>query len=229
MDDTTALKPQIDPSWYAILKAEFDSDYFGALKTFLVQEKHQYEIYPKGGDMFNAFNLSPFDQVKVVILGQDPYHGPIQAHGLCFSVPEGIAPPPSLVNIFKEYQNDLKLPIPKNGNLTSWAQQGVFLLNATLSVRAHQAGSHQNKGWETFTDAVIRNLSDQKENLVFVLWGNFAQKKSSLIDSNRHLIIKAVHPSPLSANRGGFFGTKPFSKINAYLIEHQISPINWKL
>ncbi len=229
MDDTTALKPQIDPSWYSVLKPELESDYYRALKAFLKLEKLQYKVYPKGVDMFNAFNLTPFDQVKVVILGQDPYHGPGQAHGLCFSVPVGIAPPPSLVNIFKEYQNDLQLPIPTNGNLSSWAQQGVFLLNATLSVRAHQAGSHQNKGWETFTDAVIRNLSDKKENLVFVLWGNFAQKKSSLIDSNRHLIIKAVHPSPLSANRGGFFGTKPFSKINAYLIEHQISPINWKL
>jgi uracil-DNA glycosylase len=223
------IEPQIHDSWKQILTEEFNSDYFSQLKSFLVQEKQQHKVFPSGENIFKAFDLTPFDKVKVVILGQDPYHGDHQAHGLSFSVPEGIAHPPSLVNIFKELKNDLNIDKPKSGNLEAWAKEGVLLLNATLTVRAHQAGSHQNKGWETFTDAVIKKLADEKEQLVFILWGNYAQKKGRFIDANKHYIIKAVHPSPLSANRGGFFGSQPFSKTNNYLKSKNIDPIDWTL
>ena len=183
--------------------------------------------YPPGKLIFNAFDHCPADRTKVVILGQDPYHGPGQAHGLCFSVPEGIEQPPSLQNIFKEIHNDLGTPIPTSGNLERWAEQGVLLLNATLTVRAHQAGSHQNKGWETFTDAVIRAIAERKDNLVFFLWGSYAQRKGAFIDTNRHLVLKSVHPSPLSANRGGWFGNHQFSQANAYLNSNGLQEIEW--
>jgi len=220
------VNPQIEESWKEILREEFHKPYFLSLKEFLVSEKKQHTIYPAGSKIFEAFNLTPFDRVKVVILGQDPYHGPGQAHGLCFSVPVGIAPPPSLINIFKELRSDAGIPIPGHGNLESWARQGVLLINATLTVRAHQAGSHQKKGWETFTDKVIETLSTKKNNLVFLLWGNYAQKKSELIDSSRHLVLKSVHPSPLSASRG-FFGCKHFTNTNTYLSQNNIQPIDW--
>ncbi|MBN2669900.1 MAG: uracil-DNA glycosylase [Bacteroidales bacterium] len=225
----SSVNPNINDSWKNILWESFQADYFSKLKAFLVEEKNKANIFPPGSLIFNAFNSTPFDKVKVVILGQDPYHGDGQAHGLCFSVPKGIKIPPSLVNIYKELNNDLGISIPKHGNLESWARKGVLLLNATLTVRAHQAGSHQNKGWEKFTDEVIQKLSSEKNNLVFVLWGSYAQSKSKLIDSNKHCILKAVHPSPLSANRGGFFGTRPFSKCNSYLSDHNIEPINWAI
>ena len=200
------------------------------LKTFLLQEKSKgAKIYPPGSEIFSAFNLTPFDQVKVVILGQDPYHGDGQAHGLSFSVPEGVRQPPSLQNIIKELYNDLGISIPPDkGDLSSWAKQGVFLLNAILTVQANMAASHQEKGWEKFTDAVIKTLSDQKEGLVFILWGKFAQTKSELIDSGKHLIIKSAHPSPFSANNG-FFGSKPFSKANDYLQSVGKSQIDWSI
>ncbi len=223
------IKPQIHESWKELLKSEFQAPYFSELKDFLVQEKKHHTIYPKGTDIFRAFNSTPFDSVKVVILGQDPYHGFGQAHGLCFSVPEGISFPPSLNNIFKEYKDDLGYEIPRSGNLEHWAKEGVLLLNATLTVRVNQAGSHQRKGWEQFTDAVIKHISEKSNNIVFILWGNYAQQKGRWIDTKKHHIIKAVHPSPLSANRGGFFGTKPFSKTNAFLESKGIEPINWKL
>ncbi len=223
------IQPQIHESWSTLLKDEFQSDYFADLKQFLVKEKQHHTVYPKGADIFRAFNSTPLDNVKVVILGQDPYHGFGQAHGLSFSVPEGVAFPPSLNNIFKEYHNDLGFDIPNTGNLQHWADEGVLLLNATLTVRAHTAGSHQKKGWERFTDATIKAISDHKEHIVFILWGNYAQQKMKLIDAEKHCILKAVHPSPLSANRGGFFGTKPFSKTNEYLKSKGVEPINWKL
>ncbi len=223
------INPQIHESWKELLKSEFQAPYFAELKQFLVQEKTYHKVYPKGSDIFRAFNSTPLDKVKVVILGQDPYHGVGQAHGLCFSVPEGIAFPPSLNNIFKEYRDDLGYEIPRSGNLEHWAKEGVLLLNATLTVRANQAGSHQRKGWEEFTDAVIRHISETLENVVFILWGNYAQQKGRWIDTGKHHIVKAVHPSPLSANRGGFFGTKPFSKTNAFLKSKGIEPIDWKL
>ena len=221
-------KPKIDESWYKVLHEEFEKDYFFKLKEFLLKEKKQSIIYPPGDQIFTAFNSTPFDQVKVVILGQDPFHGEGQAHGLCFSVNQGIKHPPSLVNIFKEIENDLGISYPKNGNLISWAKQGVLLINATLTVRANQAGSHQKQGWEQFTDSVIQKLSDEKENLVFLLWGNFAISKSAIIDQSKHHILKAIHPSPLSAHRG-FFGCKHFSKTNQLLIQNGFSPINWEL
>ncbi len=221
-------KPDIDESWYRVLQDQFRDPYFAALKSFLVQEKQHYVVYPPGKLIFNAFNLTPFDKVKVVILGQDPYHGPGQAHGLSFSVPDGIQQPPSLQNIFKEIQNDLGYPPPKSGNLEKWAKEGVLLLNASLTVRDGQAASHAHHGWEVFTDAAIKALSDKKENLVFILWGNYAIAKESLIDTRKHLVLKSVHPSPLSASRG-FFGCHHFSKTNNYLIEHGISPIDWRL
>lgn len=221
-------KPDIDESWYRVLQDQFRDPYFAALKSFLVQEKQHYVVYPPGKLIFNAFNLTPFDKVKVVILGQDPYHGPGQAHGLSFSVPNGIQQPPSLQNIFKEIQNDLGYPPPKSGNLEKWAKEGVLLLNASLTVRDGQAASHAHHGWEVFTDAAIKALSDKKENLVFILWGNYAIAKESLIDTRKHLVLKSVHPSPLSASRG-FFGCHHFSKTNNYLIEHGISPIDWRL
>ncbi|MEI8203950.1 MAG: uracil-DNA glycosylase [Bacteroidota bacterium] len=222
------MNPTIENSWKIELQTEFSSSYFQALKEFLVSEKKTQQIFPPGSQIFNAFNFTPFDDVKVVLLGQDPYHGPGQAHGLCFSVPDGIAKPPSLINIFKEIQSDLNLPIPSSGNLTQWAKQGVLLLNATLTVRANQAGSHQRKGWENFSDAAIKKLSDKKEHLVFLLWGNYAIEKEKIIDTSKHLVLKAVHPSPLSAMRG-FFGCKHFSKTNEYLKKHGLDEINWSL
>lgn len=220
------IDPQIEPSWKSVLIDEFNKPYFVALKNFLVEEKKKYTVYPAGKNIFNAFACTPFNQVKVVIIGQDPYHGPGQAHGLSFSVPEGIQKPPSLVNIFKELNNDIGKPIPESGNLEPWAKQGVLLLNATLTVRANQAGSHQKHGWEEFTNSVISTLSKEKSGLVFLLWGRFAQDKATLIDASKHFILKAAHPSPLSAYNG-FFGCKHFSKANEILISQGKSPINW--
>ena len=224
----TQVRPSIENSWLERLSEEFQSSYFLELKNFLVEEKKKYKIYPPGSEIFSAFNYTPFDSVKVVILGQDPYHGPGQANGLCFSVKQGITQPPSLRNIFKEMNNDLGLPRPESGNLEKWARQGVLLLNATLTVRANQAGSHQNKGWERFTDKAIFTLSESKEHLVFILWGKYAQNKELLIDASKHHLIKSAHPSPFSADRG-FFGSKPFSRTNAYLSGHGIDPIDWDL
>lgn len=217
---------QIDSSWYAYLKDEFEKDYFKALKQFLLEEKSKFIIYPPSSQIFAAFDTTPFDNVKVVILGQDPYHGEHQAHGLCFSVPQDVKIPPSLLNIFKELNTDVNKPIATNGNLEHWAKQGVFLLNATLTVRANCAGSHQNKGWETFTDKVISILNENKDKLVFVLWGRYAANKEKLIDTSKHLILKAAHPSPLSAYNG-FFGCKHFSKINNYLQQNKKTEILW--
>lgn len=225
---TTPINPQINEHWKQLLNNEFNSEYFRQLKEFLVQEKSQFRVYPAGQNIFTAFNLTPPENVKVVILGQDPYHGPGQAHGLSFSVPQGIAQPPSLVNIFKELHNDIGFSIPAHGNLEKWATEGVFLLNATLTVRAGQAGSHQKKGWEQFTDAVIRIISQSSNSVVFMLWGNYAKAKESLIDSSKHLILKSAHPSPLSAYNG-FFGCKHFSKANEYLANHGKKPIDWTL
>lgn len=224
----TPINPEIEESWKEVLAREFQKPYFPSLKNFLLEEKKKYMIYPPGTRIFAAFNHTPFHKVKVVILGQDPYHGPGQAHGLCFSVPVGVQQPPSLKNIFSELKSDLNIPIPRHGNLERWAEQGVLLLNATLTVRANQAGSHQKKGWETFTDRVIEILSVEREHLVFLLWGNYAIQKSALIDPNKHLILKSVHPSPLSASRG-FFGCRHFSKTNSYLQQNSIEPINWNL
>lgn len=221
------VNPKIEPSWLKALETEFGQPYFTELKSFLVKEKGQHVIYPPGNRIFAAFDYTPFDEIKVVILGQDPYHGPGQANGLCFSVNDGIRCPPSLVNIFKELKDDIGCDAPVHGNLEGWAKQGVFLLNATLTVRQNAAGSHQNKGWETFTDAVIKTISDQKENVVFLLWGNYARNKAALIDGNKHLILTAAHPSPLA--RGAFFGSRHFSKTNAYLKSKGIEPINWCL
>lgn len=218
----------IDSSWKKVLQNEFEKDYFKNLACFVKSEYKTKKIFPPGHLIFNAYNLCPFDHVKVVIIGQDPYHGPGQAHGLCFSVQDGVPFPPSLRNIFKEIENDLGIPVPKNGNLSQWAEQGVLLLNATLTVQAHQAGSHQKKGWETFTDETIRLLAQNRENLVFLLWGAYAQKKAEMIDASKHLILKSVHPSPLSASRG-FFGQHHFSKANAYLKSNGIDGIDWKL
>ena len=220
------MEVKIESSWKEVLKEEFEKPYFKKLVEFVKTEYKSSKIYPPGKEIFAAFNATSFDKVKVVIIGQDPYHGPGQAHGLSFSVPEGIPHPPSLRNIFKELNSDLNVPVPKSGNLENWARQGVFLLNATLTVRASNAGSHQNKGWEEFTDVVIHKLSEKKENLVFILWGAYAQKKGKLIDSKKHFIIKSVHPSPLSAHNG-FFGSKPFSKTNEYLKSVGKSEINW--
>jgi uracil-DNA glycosylase len=219
--------PKIEANWLKALKDEFGKDYFAKLKAFLVEEKSKAQLFPPGNLIFNAFNLTPFEDVKVVILGQDPYHGLGQAHGLCFSVPQGIKTPPSLVNIFKEINSDVGLPVPSTGDLTKWAHQGVLLLNATLTVRENQAGSHQNKGWEVFTDAVIKTLSDKKSGLVFLLWGNYAKNKAPLIDGTKHLILTAPHPSPLA--RGGFFGCKHFSKTNEYLLSQGKKPIDWSV
>ena len=217
---------RIDESWKHRLAAEFEKEYFQTLVEFVKQEYAATKVYPPAKQIFNAFDLCPFNNVKVVILGQDPYHGPGQAHGLCFSVPEGIDAPPSLMNIFKEIERDLSIPYPPSGNLTRWAEQGVLLLNATLTVRAHQAGSHQNKGWETFTDSVIRLLSNERDHLAFLLWGAYAQQKGAYIDTSRHLVLKSPHPSPLSAHRG-FFGNNHFSKINDFLLSSGDEPIKW--
>ena len=220
------MNVQIEPSWKALLEEEFEQPYFSSLVSFVHEEYRTTRIYPPGKLIFNAFNCCPVDKTKVVILGQDPYHGPGQAHGLSFSVPEGIPQPPSLQNIFKEIQNDTGAPVPLTGNLTRWAEQGVLLLNATLTVRAHQAGSHQRRGWEEFTDAAIKVLSDQREHLVFILWGAYAQKKGAVIDRSKHLVLSSAHPSPLSAYHG-FFGNRHFSLANAYLEQNGQTPINW--
>ena len=222
------IKPVIEESWKNILENQFSSDYFLNLKKFLIEEKKQYIIYPPGSLMFSAFNLTPLNKVKVIILGQDPYHGTKQAHGLCFSVPVGVKNPPSLKNIFKELSDDLGIEPSESGNLESWAKQGVLLLNSTLSVRANQAGSHQNKGWETFTDSVISTLSEKKSGLIFILWGNYAKAKEKLIDTDKHYILKAAHPSPFSAY-SGFFGCKHFSKTNEILKNSGFPEIDWKI
>lgn len=216
----------IEPSWKEKLQGEFDKPYFDRLIQFVKEEYSSYTCYPPGRMIFNAFNLCPFDSVKAVLIGQDPYHEPGQAHGLCFSVNDGIAFPPSLRNIFQEIKTDVGTEIPLSGNLTRWAEQGVLLLNATLTVRAHAAGSHQKQGWEEFTDAVIQTISEEKQHVVFILWGSYAQSKAKLIDSTRHCILRSAHPSPLSAYRG-FFGNHHFSLCNRYLSENNINPITW--
>jgi len=217
---------KIEESWRQHIGVEFDKQYFIDLTSFVRQEYMNTMCYPPAKLIFNAFSLCPFDNVKVVIIGQDPYHEPGQAQGLCFSVNDGIKFPPSLVNIFKEIENDCGTPVPQSGNLTRWAEQGVLLLNATLTVRAHQAGSHQRRGWEEFTDAAIKALSADREHLVFILWGSYAQGKASFIDSSKHLVLMSAHPSPLSAYRG-FFGNKHFSRANDYLIQNGEVPVKW--
>lgn len=220
---------KIDDSWKAVLKDEFSKDYFKEIVGFLRMEKAAGKtIYPPGSLIFNAFNLTPFDRLKVVLLGQDPYHGKGQAHGLCFSVQDGIKPPPSLVNIYKEIHSDIGLPIPNHGNLTKWAEQGVMMLNASLTVRAAEPMSHSRIGWADFTDAVIRKVSEQKRGVVFLLWGKFAQAKQELIDETKHQVLKAAHPSPYSAD-AGFFGCRHFSKTNEYLVREGLDPIDWSL
>ncbi|MPT36161.1 uracil-DNA glycosylase [Flavobacterium sp. WV_118_3] len=221
------MQVNIHPSWENVLSAEFEKPYFDKLIHFVKTEYAQTCCYPKGSHIFAAFDRCPFDQVKVVIIGQDPYHGANQANGLCFSVNDGIAFPPSLLNIFKEIETDLGIPFPKSGNLERWADQGVLLLNATLTVRESMAGSHQNQGWETFTDAVIQKVSDEKQDVVFLLWGGFARKKGAKIDRSRHFVLETGHPSPLSANRGLWFGNKHFSKANAFLQQKGKPEINW--
>ncbi|MGY3052196.1 uracil-DNA glycosylase [Pedobacter sp. UYEF25] len=222
------MATSLEPSWLAVLQNEFEKDYMLQLKAFLLKEKNDgKKIFPTNSEIFSALNSTSFEKVKVVILGQDPYHGLGQAHGLAFSVKKGIATPPSLKNIYKELQSDLdNFVIPNHGHLQKWAEQGVLLLNATLTVRAAEPGSHQKQGWETFTDTIIKKLSNQKEHLVFLLWGNYAKQKSALIDETKHLIISSAHPSPFSAYNG-FFGTRPFSKTNIWLSEHGLDPINW--
>lgn len=220
------MEVSIEESWKKVLCEEFEKPYFASLVAYLHREKSEGKtIYPPGNLIFNAFRLTPFDKVRVIILGQDPYHGPSQAHGLSFSVPDGIALPPSLQNIYKEIESDLNIPRRKGGNLEEWAKQGVFLLNATLTVRAGEANSHANIGWQTFTDAVIKSISDRKESVVFLLWGNYARGKRDLIDSSKHLVLEAAHPSPLA--RGAFFGCRHFSKTNNYLLEKGFPPIAW--
>nr|WP_321412824.1 uracil-DNA glycosylase [uncultured Allomuricauda sp.] len=221
------MEVNIEPSWKAQLSNEFEKPYFRQLAAFVKQEYQQHTCYPKGTAIFSAFDHCPFQETKVVIIGQDPYHGPNQANGLCFSVKDGIPHPPSLVNIFKEIKTDVEKPYPKSGNLDRWADQGVLLLNATLTVRAHQAGSHQKKGWEQFTDAVIQTVSNELEGVVFLLWGGFAKKKASLIDKSKHHILTSGHPSPLSANRGLWFGNQHFSKTNKLLAQMGKEPIDW--
>lgn len=220
---------KIEPSWKEVLKDEFSKPYFRQIALHLKTEKSQGKtIYPPGSLIFNAFNTTPIDKVKAVILGQDPYHGPRQAHGLCFSVQKGVPPPPSLVNIFKELHDDIGINIPDHGNLTHWAEQGVFLLNASLTVRAGEPMSHAKIGWAVFTDTVIRKISEEKKHVVFLLWGKFAQEKKVLIDEAKHLLLKAAHPSPLSAN-AGFFGCRHFSKTNDWLTRNRIDPVDWQL
>ena len=221
-----AMNVQIEESWREVLAEEFDKEYFVRLTEFVREEYGKGLCFPPGKLIFIAFNLCPFNRVKVVIIGQDPYHGPGQAHGLCFSVNDGVRFPPSLQNIFKEIESDLGRPVPQSGNLTRWAEQGVLMLNATLTVRAHQAGSHQGQGWEQFTDRVIELLSERREHLVFILWGAYAQRKGAVIDREKHLILASAHPSPLSAYNG-FFGNRHFSRTNEYLSAHGIEPIVW--
>ncbi len=221
------MNVNIEESWRKHIGNEFEKQYFIDLAAFVRTEYTQHTCYPPGNLIFNAFNLCPFDKVKVVIIGQDPYHEPGQAQGLSFSVPDETKLPPSLINIFKEIELDLGTPMPRTGDLTRWAAQGVLLLNATLTVRAHQAASHQRKGWEEFTDAAIKALNAERDHLVFILWGGYARSKAPLIDASRHLVLQSVHPSPLSANRGGWFGNHHFSRANAYLEEHGETPIAW--
>ncbi len=222
------IQPAIEESWKDALTEEFNKPYFMELKEFLIEEKKKFKVFPPGNLIFNAFNRTPVDKVKVVLIGQDPYHGFRQAHGLCFSVPEDVSKPPSLVNIFKELEQDMGIPPASSGNLEKWADQGVLLLNATLTVRENQAGSHQNKGWETFTDAAISNLSEKQTGLIFVLWGNFAIAKRNLVDAGKHHVLTAAHPSPFSANKG-FFGCRHFSKINEILRNSGRTEIDWRL
>lgn len=222
------IEQKIEESWEKVLHEEFKKPYFLALKAFLLHEKNSHTIYPPSDAIFNAFNHTPFEKVKVVILGQDPYHGENQAHGLSFSVTKGTSFPPSLRNIFQELKEDMGCPVPQSGDLSGWAMQGVFLLNTVLTVRANEANSHRKQGWENFTDVVIKNLSEQREHLVFILWGAPAFKKANLIDTQKHLILTSPHPSPLSSYRG-FFGSKPFSKSNDFLTRKGISPVNWCL
>jgi len=221
------MKIDIHPSWQNELSTEFEKPYFKSLVDFVTEEYASKTCFPKANQLFAAFDYCEFDNLKVVILGQDPYHGSGQANGLCFSVNDGIAFPPSLRNIFKEIEDDLNVPFPNSGNLERWAKQGILLLNATLTVRESDAGSHQNKGWETFTDAVIQQISDKKEKVVFLLWGAFAKKKGLKIDCNKHLVLESGHPSPMSANQGKWFGNKHFSKTNDYLKSQSKEPINW--
>ena len=224
---STMINPQLDPSWKEVIWDQFQAPYFAQLKAFLVEEKRQYQVFPPGPCIFNAFNSTPFDEVKVVIIGQDPYHEPGQAHGLSFSVQDGVAFPPSLQNIFKEIEQDLGVPVPQSGNLERWARQGVLLLNATLTVRAHQANSHSLLGWREFTDAAIAALAREREHLVYMLWGGYARGKAYMIDRQRNLVLESVHPSPLSANRGGWFGQHQFSRCNEYLQQQGKEPIKW--
>ncbi|MCK9616783.1 MAG: uracil-DNA glycosylase [Lentimicrobiaceae bacterium] len=220
--------PQIEEGWMKVLMPEFEAPYFSMLKDFLVNEKKTYAVYPPGSQIFAAFNHTPFDKVKVVILGQDPYHGIGQAHGMCFSVNHGVPKPPSLINIFKELESDLGIPPARSGNLLKWAEEGVFLLNAILTVRANQPASHQGRGWEMFTDAAIRALSEHKKGIIFLLWGAYAQAKQALINTENHYVLKAAHPSPLAAAKG-FFGCRHFSKTNEILTELHQKPIDWRL
>lgn len=220
------MNVRIDESWRRVLQPEFDKPYFELLTNFVRHAYRTTQCFPPAGQIFRAFDFCPFDKVRVVIIGQDPYHDVNQAHGLCFSVQDGVPAPPSLVNIYKELQRDLGKPIPSSGNLTHWAEQGVLLLNATLTVEAHRAGSHQGKGWEELTDAAIQALNNQRSNIVFMLWGSYAQRKGQYIDRRKHLVLTAVHPSPLSAYRG-FIGCGHFSQANAYLQQHGQTPINW--
>ncbi|RYJ45018.1 uracil-DNA glycosylase [Flavobacterium beibuense] len=221
------MQVKIHPSWKEVLENEFEKPYFNSLINFVKDEYTHHTCYPKGSHIFSAFDHCPFDKVEVVIIGQDPYHGPGQANGLCFSVNDGIPMPPSLINIFKEIETDLGKPFPQTGNLERWADQGVLLLNAVLTVRQGEAGSHQGKGWETFTDAVIQKISDEKKDVVFLLWGGFAKKKGARIDRQRHLVLETGHPSPLSANRGLWFNNKHFSKTNEFLKQKEKKEINW--
>ncbi|GGH02203.1 uracil-DNA glycosylase [Pedobacter zeae] len=224
------MSAALEPGWLAVLEEEFEKDYMKSLKSFLLEEKNKgVTVYPKGADIFNALNTTPFDKVKVVILGQDPYHGAGQAHGLSFSVQRGVAVPPSLKNIYKELESDIEgFKSPNHGHLTHWAEQGVLLLNATLTVRASEAGSHQNRGWEIFTDEIIKALSQKREHIVFLLWGKYAQQKATLIDQKKHYVLTAAHPSPFSAYNG-FFGSKHFSKANQLLVQNNLKPIDWNL
>jgi len=224
------MSAALEPGWLAVLEEEFEKDYMKNLKSFLQEEKNNgATVYPKGTDIFNALNTTPFDQVKIVILGQDPYHGVGQAHGLSFSVQRGVTVPPSLKNIYKELETDIEgFKTPNHGYLTHWAEQGVLLLNATLTVRASDAGSHQNRGWETFTDEIIKALSQKREHIVFLLWGKYAQQKAALIDQKKHYVLTAAHPSPFSAYNG-FFGSKHFSKANQLLVQNNLKPIDWNL
>lgn len=224
----SSIRPEIEQSWLKQLSPEFEKDYFGELKNYLTREKQSHQVYPPGQRIFAAFDITPFDKVKVVIIGQDPYHGPGQANGLSFSVSPGIRQPPSLKNIFKELNNDLGTPIPDHGDLEKWAAEGVLMLNAVLTVRHKQPGSHRGQGWENFTDSVISTLSAEKKGLVFILWGSFARSKKALIDTEKHHIIESTHPSPFSAHNG-FFGSRPFSRTNELLKQQGKEPIDWSL